>query len=100
MIDTNHGSRPAPSQEALEGILDRVRDHASGAPLSHAGLVERFRYQPDRSRLLVFVRPRRTDHACCLLVNEAATDRTLRDLRRELERAFPDLDVELVFPGA
>ncbi len=93
-----HGDSPrAPAPETLDRVLDTVKDHASGAPLSHTGLVERFRFQPDRRRLLVFFRPRRTDHACCLLVNEAATDRTLRDLRRELELRFPDLEVEFVF---
>ncbi len=92
-------SRTGPTPEALDRILDTVKDHATGAPLSQVGLVERFRFQPERRRLLVFLRPRRTGHACCLLVNESAADRTFQDLLRELELAFPDLHVELVFSG-
>ena len=87
-------------QRRLDAILDRVEDRVSGVSLARAGLVERFRFQPGRGRLLVLCRPRRAHRACCLLLEGAVVDHALEELRSELERAFPELRVEFVFPEA
>jgi len=84
-------------QQRLDDVLDRVIDPASGEPVSRLGLVERFRHQPERRRLLVFCRHVQQDHACCLLFSNIAFDATTEALKNELEREFPDLRVQLVF---
>lgn len=84
-------------QERLEAVLDRVIDPASGEPVSRLGLVERFRLQPERGRLLVFCRHVQQDHACCLIFSNIAFDATLEHLKRALEEEFPELTVQLVF---
>jgi len=93
----NEGIDPDTLQETLERILDSVMDRAVGSPISSTGLVERFRYQPDRCRLVVFCRYRRTGQAACLVINDTSLGQTLDDLRRELQQAFPRLDIEMLF---
>jgi metal-sulfur cluster biosynthetic enzyme len=84
-------------QEGLEAVLNRVIDPASGEPVSRLGLVERFRQQPERRRLLVFCRHAQQDHACCLIFSNVAFDATLQHLKEALEAEFPDLTVQFVF---
>ncbi len=84
-------------KKRLDDVLDRVIDPASGEPVSRLGLVERFRLQSDRKRLLVFCRHVRQDHACCLLFSNVAFDATTEALKQALEREFPDLRIQLVF---
>lgn len=91
------GIDPDTLQETLDAILDRVIDRAVGSPVSGTGLVERFRYQPDRCRLIVFCRYRRTGQAACMVVNDTSLGQTVDDLRRELETTFPRLDIEIFF---
>ena len=95
--DCTKGIDPETLQETLDAVLDRVIDRAVGAPLSGTGLVERFRYQPDRCRLIVFCRYRTTRQAACLVVNDTAIGQTMDALRKELETLFPRLDIEFVF---
>jgi len=91
------GIDPQALPEILDAILDRVMDRAIGSPISSTGLVERFRYQPDRCRLVVFCRYRRTGQAACLVINDTSLGQTLDDLRGELQRTFPRLDIEMLF---
>jgi len=95
--DCTRGIDPSGLQETLDSILDRVNDRAIGAPISSTGLVERFRYQPDRCRLIVFCRYRRAGHAACLVINDTSLGQTLDDLRQELERVFPRLEIDILF---
>ncbi len=81
----------------LDAVLDRVIDHQSGSPLSRVGLVERFRLQPDKKRLLVFCRIMSVDHACCMVFNNTAYDQTIEDLRNELTKTFPNFTVQFIF---
>ena len=91
------GIDPETLQETLDGVLERVIDRAVGEPLSGTGFVERFRYQPDRCRLIVFCHYRMTRQAACLVVNDTAIGQTADALRMELEALFPRLDIEIVF---
>jgi|AMFO01.1.fsa_nt_gi hypothetical protein len=89
--------RPEEMQLALDAALDRVIDKTTGVSIARLGLVERFRLQPERRRLLVFCRHIATDHACCVIFNNLAFEDTLESLRSELEKTFPDLTIRFVF---
>jgi len=89
--------RPEEMQHELDSALDRVIDKTTGISIAELGLVERFRLQPERRRLLVFCRHIATDHACCVLFNNIAFEDTLEGLRSELEKTFPDLTIRFVF---
>jgi metal-sulfur cluster biosynthetic enzyme len=84
-------------QEALGAVLTRVIDPVTGISIAGLGLVERFRLQPERRRLLVFCRHVATHHACCIILDNLAFEDTLERLRAELGRTFPDLTVHLRF---
>ncbi|NOZ79840.1 MAG: hypothetical protein GXP48_11815 [Acidobacteria bacterium] len=82
-------------QEALGAVLARVIDPVTGISIARLGLVERFRLQPERRRLLVFCRRIATHHACCIVFDALAFEDTLERLRAELGTTFPDLTVHL-----
>ncbi len=84
-------------QQELDDILERVIDRQSGGPVANIGLVERFRLQPNKKKLIVFCRIMNFDHACCLVMNNHAYDQTIDDLRTEIQRSFPDLTVQFVY---
>ena len=84
-------------RKTLHAVLDKVIDPTTGVSVARLGLVERFRLQPERRRLLVFCRHIASDHACSVIFNNLAFEDTLERLRAELESTFPDLTVRFRF---
>jgi len=84
-------------QKKLDKILDTVMDRQINAPISQTGLVERFRYVPNKQKLIVVCRHPQSGHACCIVLNETVFAQTLEELKSALKTAFPHLRIEMVF---
>lgn len=82
----------------LDSVLERVRDPESGYPISRLGLVERFRYSEEKGELYVFTDFLSHQPNCMACVGIAATiiSTIRRNLLKELNKEFPDLNVSLV----
>ena len=85
-------------QDALQSVLNRVKDPESGLPIARLGVVERFRYNADRNELVVFTEFGSHMPTCitCVGIATIVVDGIQRRLREELERTFPGMTITLV----
>lgn len=84
--------------EKIEAILQRVKDPESGLPVSRLGVIERFRYNAEKQELYVFTDFASHQPSCmtCVGIASVVIAGIQRDLKVELSREFPDLDVQLI----
>ena len=80
----------------IDAVLERVREPEGGLPVRDVGIVERLRYLPDEGKLKVFINLKANPKACCFLITGAIETSILDELRSELEKEFPELEIELV----
>ncbi len=80
----------------IDAVLERVREPEGGMPVRDTGLVQRFRYLPEEGKLRVFVNPVANPKACCFLITRAIEVSILDQLKAELDKEFPELEIELV----
>jgi len=80
----------------IDAVLERVREPEGGLPVRDTGLVQRLRYLPGEGKLKVFVNLAVNPKACCFLITSAIEASILDELKSELEKEFPDLEIELV----
>jgi metal-sulfur cluster biosynthetic enzyme len=80
----------------IDAVLERVREPEGGLPVRDTGLVQRLRYVPEEGKLKVFVTLAVNPKACCFLITGAIEASVLDQLRSELEKEFPELEIELV----
>lgn len=82
----------------IEDVLGRVKDPESGLSISRLGVVERFRYNAEKKELYVFTDFASHQPSCmtCVGIASVVIKGIQRELRKELEAEFPELDVQLV----
>jgi metal-sulfur cluster biosynthetic enzyme len=80
----------------IDAVLARVKEPESNQSVGELGIIEKIRYVAQRRKMLVVRKGYANPKACCFLISKALEVETLDRVRRELEREFPDLTVELV----
>ncbi|RLB40151.1 MAG: hypothetical protein DRH12_10485 [Deltaproteobacteria bacterium] len=80
----------------LDSVLDRVKEPESNLTVGQLGLVKKFRYNETKRALYVYIDTYATHKACCLVITKLIETRVMEDLRKELEKEFPDLAIRFV----
>lgn len=79
----------------IDLVLDRVKDPESDLPISRLGVIERLRYNEEKSELYIFADFLSHQPGCMACVGIAATviDGIKRRLLAEFGREFPELRI-------
>ena len=79
----------------LDGVLDRVKVLEDDLPLSHTELIRKFRYDDTFKKLTVYTDFSSFVSKCpsCLLISIDTKEKVVHDLRIELEKEFPGLNL-------
>ncbi len=80
----------------IDAVLERVREPEGGLPVRDIGLIQRLRYVPEEGKLKVFVNLVANPKACCFLITGAIEMNVVSNLKTELEKEFPELEIEVV----
>lgn len=85
-------------QEKFDRVLETVKDPESNLPISNLGIVQKFRYNEEQSKVYVFTEYQSHRPACMTCVGiSMAIESTLNRLMQEaLEKEFPGFSVEFV----
>ena len=81
-------------EKKLQSVIERVKDPETNVAISELGLVERFRYHPEQKKLSVFLNQVRPGKVCCSIISSLLLASTLKDLKNELQKEFPNLSLE------
>jgi len=82
-------------QRRLDAVMDRVKVLEDSLPLSHTEVIRKFRYDETFGKLTVYTDFSSFVSKCpsCLLISIDTKEKVVRDLRRELEKEFPGLNL-------
>ncbi len=82
----------------FDDILERVKDPESELPISRLGLVKKFRYSEEHRLIYVFTDFFSHRPACytCVGISMAIESTIIRDLRKELQKEFPDMEIKIL----
>lgn len=82
----------------LDAVLDNVKDPESDLPIGDLGIIEKFRYSEEGTTIYVFTKFNSHRPACmtCVGISMAIENTLYRLIKEELNRHFPDFQVEFV----
>ncbi|MEJ2731663.1 MAG: hypothetical protein P8185_24665 [Deltaproteobacteria bacterium] len=84
-------------KEKIDRVLDTIKEPETGLSMAQLGFVQRVRYNPEKKKLIVFssnLRPNRK--ICCTVMQGLLISSTLSSLTEAFQKAFPDLEVEVL----
>jgi hypothetical protein len=83
-------------QEKIDEIFNRIKVPESGLSLGDSNIIEKLRYIELKNKLVVVKYPMHSPEGCCTLISNAMLNSVLKNLRNELEIAFPSLTIEVI----
>jgi metal-sulfur cluster biosynthetic enzyme len=81
-------------KKKLAELLDRVKEPQSGLTISQLGMVIGIRFEPITKKLIVVTNPQITSKACCMVFNIYELGKIEELITAELNKEFPELNVE------
>jgi len=84
-------------KEKIDSVLDTVKEPETGLSMAQLGFVQRVRYNPDKKKLIVFSSNLKPNHKfCCTVIQGLLISSTITSLTEAFQKAFPDLEVEVL----
>ncbi len=83
-------------QKKIDEVFERIKVPESGLSLAQSNIIEKLRFVESKNKLVVVKYPMHSPEGCCTLISNAILNSVLKDLREELEKAFPLLAIEVL----
>jgi len=82
--------------DKINEIFNNIVEKETGLTLAQLNLIEKLIYSKKNKKLVAIKNDIHSQHVCCTIVTNVVLNSVLKEFRERLEKAFPELEIEII----